>query len=258
MKSSISFIIVAYHPSPSAVAAMSRYDGMNVIVVDNGATLTKKDIGNATLITPKGNIGYGAAANIGIRRAIADKAEWCVILNQDTSFTRGGLSKFIQKLTALTPCIAGPFTGGLDPIRWTTVLPSDRKQYISGSCMAIHANVVNTIGYFYEPYFLYYEEVDYCVRARHAGFVLQKLTSTGISHDESMSLGKGSITHQYYLSRNHLLFVERQAPVGVKLREYIRLPKTLWEHESRHEAGAFLGIQDYLFRRFGKLNGGRV
>ena len=71
-------------------------------------------------------------------------------------------------------------------------------------------------------------------------------------HKESKSLGQGSYLHQYYLARNHLLFVERIAPIRVKMYEVIRFPKTITEHLTRHEHGAIAGIADYFIRRFGK------
>ncbi|MFZ5845239.1 MAG: glycosyltransferase family 2 protein, partial [Patescibacteria group bacterium] len=153
------------------------------------------------------------------------------------------------------PGIVGPFAGSLNPRRWTTIVPSKRADYISGSCIGIHREVIEKVGYFYEPYFLYYEEVDLCLRAKKQGFLLRWLPIKEISHEESVSLGKGSFLHQYYLSRNHLLFVERQAPFRVKLYEFLRLPKTIYEHYVRKEWGALAGIIDYFLRRFGPYRG---
>ena len=95
--------------------------------------------------------------------------------------------------------------------------------------MAIHKRVIEKIGYFYEPYFMYYEDADLCVRAKNAGFPLKKLNGAGIEHSDRPVWGKGSRIHEYYLARNHLWFVWRLAPWNVKLYELIRLPKTLLE-----------------------------
>ena len=166
------------------------------------------------------NRGYGGGANVGIKEALKNGAEWVVILNQDIVITKTALETFLQSLK--TPGIYGPFGGSLDSKRWTTIFPSRDTQYISGSMIAIHKNVITTIGYFYEPYFMYYEDVDFCIRAKRAGFLLTKVSSEGIAHKDH--------ANNFYLARNHFLFVLRQAPLGVKLYELIRLPKTLYEH----------------------------
>jgi len=254
MKQTVAFIIVSYHPKMEGFAklllALKEHP---TIIVDNGGTLTFDDVGRSTLISQTKNLGYGAAANIGVHHASGLGAKWFVILNQDIYLTKASVSGFIKTLTKLPPCVAGPFAGGLDVRRWTTILPSDAADYITGSCLAIHEKVVNKIGYFYEPYFLYYEDADYCVRAGKAGLPITNVLFEDAIHEESASLGKGSASHQYYLSRNHLLFVRRLAPARVKLYEFFRMGKTISEHITRHEKGALQGVRDFLLGRFGPM-----
>lgn len=205
----------------------------------------------------KKNVGYAGGANAGIKKALEGGAAWMVVMNQDLKLTTDAISKFSSSLAKSPPGIAGPFTGGLDPKRWTTVLPAQKNDYITGSMIAIHKSVIEKVGFLYEPYFLYYEEVDLCVRAKRAGFVLTHISTAGVSHEESVSLGRDSLAHQYYLARNHLLFVERCAPPYVRLYEYVRLPKTIAEHLIRGQRGGFLGVRDYLLRSFGQYNRGQ-
>lgn len=207
----------------------------NVIVVDN----------------TKNNRGYGGGANVGMRQALKLGAKWMVVMNQDIEMSKESVRTLTDVLKKSQPAIVGPFAGGLDPKRWTTIVPATKMDYISGSVFAIHRDIIDRIGYFYEPYFLYYEEVDYCIRARRGGFPLRWLPISGITHEESVGLGKGSFLHNYYLARNHLLFVERCAPRQVKLHEFLRLPKTIVEYTLK--PGALLGLFHYFLRRFGKL-----
>jgi GT2 family glycosyltransferase len=256
MRNTIAFIIIAYHPNVEELRALVRLlTDHPTIVVDNGGTLTLNDVGRATLLAQTKNLGYGAAANIGIHHASGLGSTWFVILNQDTTFTKDSIRSFCKALRKLPPCLAGPFAAGLDEKRWTAILPSDRIDYLTGSCLAIHEKVVRKIGYFFEPYFIYYEDAEYCVRAKRANFSLEKLDIAEISHEESLSLGKGSWLHQYYLARNHLLFVHRLAPNSVKLYELVRGIKTVPEHIVRREFGALAGIKDFLFGRFGEYQG---
>lgn len=210
-------------------------EGWEVMIVDN----------------TKNNRGYGGGANAGMKRAMRQGAQWFVIMNQDVKMTKEAVGSFTDILRKSQPAIVGPFAGQLDPKRWTTIVPATKMDYISGSVFAIHRDVIDKIGYFFEPYFMYYEEVDYCMRSKSAEFPLRWLPISGITHEESVGLGKGSFLHEYYLARNHLLFVERCAARSVKLHEFLRLPKTIFEHIV--QPGALLGLFHYFIRRFGRL-----
>ncbi len=223
------------------------------VIFDNDASLAKNlsvDVLNVKN-TKLSNLGYGGGINKRIREAIDKGYEWFIAMNQDLKVTKSGMEKFQKILEKSPPGIVGPFAGGLDPKRWTTILPSKNVDYISGACMAIHRDVIEKIGFFYEPYFMYYEDADYSLRAKKAGFPLIHVPVAGIAHDDTPMLGKGSFLHEYYLARNHLLFVERQAPPAVRLYEYLRLPKTMAEG-LRGNRGAGAGVADYLLHRFGE------
>lgn len=171
------------------------------------------------------NLGYGGGANVGMKTAFDAGARWVVVVNQDVTLTKVGIAKFVRALEEWGPGVVGPEAGSLDPKRWTTILSGNKKiDYISGSLMAIHREVYKTIGGFYEPYFMYYEDADISLRAKKAGFELRQVKIYGFGHETHGSPGKN-----YYLARNHLLFVFRNAPVSVKFHEIFRLPKTLWE-----------------------------
>lgn len=235
---SIFFVIVTYRPDKKTLAQLKA-------VLPKGET---KVIDNTNH-----NLGYGGGANVGMREAFESGAQWVIVMNQDLRLKKTAVKELTDILKKSGPAIVGPFAGKFDPRRWTTSVPATKMDYISGSCIAIHRDVVEKIGYFYEPYFLYYEEADLCIRAKRAGFALRWLPIKGIEHEETMSLGRGSFAHQYYLARNHLLFVERQAPPLVKLYEFLRLPKTKLEHIARRQWGALRGLLDYFIRRFGPL-----
>ena len=208
-KTNVWFIIVTYRPRDQLGKLLGGLRGMMLVVVDN----TER------------NLGYGGGANVGMKKAFSAGARWAVVVNQDVTLTRTGIMKFAEELERCEPGIIGPEAGSLDPKRWTTILPTSKKiDYISGSLMAIHRDVYEATDGFYEPYFMYYEDADISLRAKKAGFGLRQLDIDGFGHETHGSPGKN-----YYLARNHLLFVFRNAPFSVKLYELIRLPKTIWE-----------------------------
>jgi len=247
----IVFVIIGYHPNKRVLSSLlSALEGYTTIVVNNGKVGEIKRQGVEVVGGGK-NLGYAGGANLGMKTAFGNGARWVVICNQDLIMKKKSVGEFVRALQALPPSITGPFAGGLDPKRMTTIIPSVRADYITGSCIAIHRKVYKSVGNFYEPYFLYYEEVDYCLRAKRAGFPITHLSIDGITHEESVTLGNDSLAHQYYLSRNHLLFVERLALASVKCYEFIRMPLTIFEHISRKQWGALQGIRDYFLHRFG-------
>lgn len=259
MKKDICYIIVSYNGGNEVLKLASVFKNHSLIIVDNASVdgsieRIKKTYPSITILINKDNIGYGPAANTGIKSAYKKGFNWFVILNQDISISKNSINKFNKRLNSSLPSIIGPFKGQLDIRRYTSILNSatnSQIDYISGSFIAVNKKIVEKIGYFYEPYFMYYEDVDYCIRAKEY-FPLYHIKLDDISHKESSSLGIQSFLHQYYLSRNHLKFVQRLAPVKVKGYEIVRFPKTILEHISKKEFGAIYGVRDFVLGRFGR------
>lgn len=256
----IQFVIVTYQPDTKVLRNLVRtLSGYDIVLVDNGGSSVQKLMGRTgakavTYLTANKNVGYGAGANIGIRHARKHEAQWIVVLNQDLVLTKKAVKLFVELLTISPPGVIGPEAGSLDARRWTTILGNDAGDpaYISGSIVAIHTDVVKRIGYFYDRFFLYYEDVDYSVRAKAAGFPLTAVSIDGMVHEESTSLGRGSRQHEYYLARNHQLFIERNAPFPIRFMEALRLPWTYLSHRFSGNKGAQEGISDYVLRHFGR------
>ncbi len=248
----VEYIVVSYKASDKKLLSLQKLS-KNIEFIDNSNSINLvKSSENLNFISNKENLGYGGGANVGIKNSLSEGFEWFVILNQDLEISKNSLSLFEEHLKNSKPGIVGVFPGKLDENRWTTIIPSTETDYISGAFIAIHKDVVRKIGYFYEPYFMYYEDVDYCLRAKESGFPISKISLEGIKHEESPSLGKGSFMHEYYLSRNHMLFLQRQAPLKVKLKEYMRLPLTCYEYVQNQNKGALEGLKDYFMGRFGE------
>ena len=248
----IQYIVISYKSPIKNLLKLQKLS-RKVMFVDNSNFRPSKKIKTSlNIISLKNNLGYGGGANVGINDALKRGVKWVVILNQDLKITKSALNEFEHVIARSRPGIIGPFPGELDKNRWSTILPAEKADYISGSFIAIHRDVVKRIGLFYEPFFMYYEDVDYCIRAKEFGFPLTALKNSGIAHEDNSSLGKKSYLLEYYLARNHMLFVQRQAPLKVKLHEYLRVPKTLNEYIKSNNKGGIDGIKDYFVQKFGE------
>ncbi|MCX8008910.1 MAG: glycosyltransferase family 2 protein [Patescibacteria group bacterium] len=248
----IVFIILTYYPNEKSVdAIISAISPHPIIVVDN---TPKRNVPfeGVVYLPNEENLGYAGGMNAGLRHAYDHGASWMVVLNDDLVLNRDTIRTFVKHLNACNPGLVGPFSRSLDTKRWTASTKQSSIDFLSGSFLAIHRLVIETIGYFYEPYFMFYEDVEYCVRARKHGFTLQTIKLPTLQHNESSRFQNKKFLHEYYLARNHYLFVERNAPIAVQFHELIRFPKTIYEHLKKKEWGALAGIRDYCFRTFGK------
>lgn len=250
------FIVLTYYPDRKRISSLvQKLARHHVIVVDNTPKSDRKKYAPTDLVFTGENLGYAGGMNRGMRYSFRRGAQWVILFNDDLNLSPESASQFVAKLKKIEPGVAGPFRGRLDPVRWTSVYPYSGTSfdYLSGSFMAIHKNVIKKVGYFWEPYFIYYEDIELCQRAKHAGFPLVYISAKA-SHKDSTTMKRGSVDHEYYLARNHLLFVERNAPVGVKIHEFLRLLKTFYEHRGSGNIGGELGVRDYMLRRFGRRN----
>ncbi len=253
-ESKIWFIVLTYRPKlKSLIIHLQVFKEFPYVLVDNSEIFNEYPKKIKVVRTGK-NLGYTGGMNRGISYCLSHGADWVIVLNQDVQISKKGITQFCKALQKCDPRIVGPEAGSLDSRRWTTMLASrpgleagSRVDYISGSMMAIHREVWEKIGGFYEPYFMYYEDADLCMRAKNLGFPLLQVKVDGFLHEPGKSLGK-----EYYLARNHLLFAKRLAPILVKIHELLRLPKTLMEHNQMENSEAIRGIGDFMAGRFGK------
>lgn len=251
-----------------------------VVVIDNGSKDNTIPILKKTpkikVIISKRNTGCDEGTNIAIRYALGKGAKYILVFSPDVHFERDYLKNLFntfkedEKIGIVgSKIITGDkkiwslggrldkkrFSGGLIGYRDKDVLNKKKTydvDYVPGAVMLIKKEVFEKIGYFSEDYFIYYEDVDICTRAKRAGFRVVLNPNAKLVHYASTSVEVNSSVMQYYLARNHLLFVERFADRYFLFREFVRLPKTLWEHCTRKEKFAILGIKDYFLRRFGK------
>jgi len=214
-----------------------------IIVVDNGSLTDKTPqwrirYPDVTFIRSEKNLGFAGGNNLGIRQA---KGEYLFLVNNDTEFTPGLVEKLAGVLDAqpevgmVSPMIKY-FSdknliqyAGYTPINYYTGRNScvgqrenDNGQfdnitgptaYCHGAAMMIRKTAVEKAGLMNENFFLYYEEMDWCEHIKRAGYQAWVCTSALIYHKESISVGKKSDLKEYFMTRNRMLFIRRNAPI---------------------------------------------
>jgi GT2 family glycosyltransferase len=93
--------------------------------------------------------------------------------------------------------------------------------FVSGCAMLIRAQAWRTVGEFDSAYFLYYEEVDWCLRARRVGWKVMYIPHIAVWHADRTSSRTELGLVTYYTTRNRLLLARRYADRWTRLAVYL-------------------------------------
>ncbi len=268
----------------------SSYKNLTVVVVDNfsndgSCDFIKKNYKKVILIQNHSNLGWTGGNNRGIKYALKQKADIIFILNNDTQIDKKCIEELVKEITRHDETgIVGPkillstngrktnrisFAGGKftsnryfgvhignNKVDDKTYRKVKQTQFITGAAIMIKREVFKRAGLFDDNYFIYYDEADFCIRAKKLGFKIYFVPTAYAYHEFSGTVELNSPFQNYYTTRNHYLFVEKNAPLKVKLREFVRTPKTAYEFfrnkDKNKRMYSLLGIRDYYLRRFGK------
>lgn len=216
----------------------------NIIVVDNAspygeAEYIEKKWKKIHVIRMRANAGFSKANNEGIKFALSLGADYCLLLNLDTVVCDGMLEKLISSIPDGNNGISTPriYTtqskiyncfDSKESIPWYTGGIIDRETFIinqhlyeyedttirnvefaSGCCMLIPKEVILKVGFLDEEYFLYYEDVDYCLHLQKLGFEICYNPNALLWHAEGGSQRQEKKAADYYLTRNRLLCIQK-------------------------------------------------
>lgn len=267
------------------------------LVVDNGSidgSVPKiwQQLPSVRLVETDRNLGYAGGNNVGIRYALEHGAEYICILNNDVTVAPGFLVSMMSAVQsdstvgAATPLIAATdqpeqvwaLGSGVD---WSTGSVSrlhagesisswhDRPPFAvdaaSGSAMIVKREVFDAVGLMDEDFFLYYEETDWCLRVKQAGYQILAVPSSVVFHQVSAALGASSPVIDYYMLRNHLRFIARHwsgvARLRLQARVVLRNLATVTAYTLKPHAGEripnrnarLLALRDALLGRWGRM-----
>ena len=290
----IAIIIVNYNGNADTFQCLESIDEKlshseiyhyDVFLVDNASSnpIINKELScynfNIHYIQSKENLGFAGGNNIAIQY-IKDRNliyDYYFLLNNDTVIIDNSVDCLINKMEETGVEIGGLVNYYYDnpielwqagshirPSRLSGKLEIDFDQNsdgfipvdaIPGSSMMINSDVINEIGLFDERYFAYFEEVDFCVRAKARGFKVSFLPNTKILH----KVGRSSTSRlkHYLRSRNTLLFYSqnyRNHMIIAYLRVILRTIKLIVKQNKGfgYIKPAIKGVMDYRAGRFCK------
>ena len=275
------------------IDSVSACLGKNIrlIIVDNGsgasqlAALKDKittarsesadpEDGLITLIENAHNSGFARANNIAIKFCLDQDHNWIWLLNNDTWQTQNNLSNLSQRLANCEAGLYGTIirekdkadiAGGYQFNKWTSRykaienvdkrLSNDPLSYISGASMLMHHSVPQQIGLLNESTFLYFEELDYCIRARQSGIKIGVLADVSVDHIAAGSASDASLknlktyhetwsTLQFYATHQKALF-----PLMLIARTLIKLMRLILASRRQELSTVLKATTDFMSAR---------
>jgi hypothetical protein len=230
----------------------NQVSSFDTIIVDNGSnddsvTEIKKRFPRATLVETSQNLGYAGGNNVGIEYALKQGADLILLLNNDTVVDKQFIASLLK--TAQNSPKAGIF--GAYPIRMANPEKIDHLggrwnsstatfdliglgaakgfkteqplDYVCGCSILIRRQVFETIGLLESNFFLFWEEADFCMRAKKAGFGIEICYEAQLHHKISASFIGGAPHKTYFWWRGRFLWMERNCSKEEKARLYKRV-----------------------------------
>jgi hypothetical protein len=260
-------------------------ESLEVIVVDNASTQDEaSEIENrfphVMVIRSNENLGFAGGNNLGIQ---ASHGKYLFFLNNDTIIHQpSAISHLIKRLESsdeigiISPKIR--FSWNNQPIQYAGYTPlsyitlrnkpigcgeEDQGQYDTahptpyahGAARMVKREVIEKAGLMPECYFLYYEELDWSVMIRRAGYEIWYEPACTVFHKESQTTGRISPLKTFYITRNRLLFAKRNIKGVSKYVSYLYLmaivtPKDIlkycWQGRKDLSKATFNGIIQFM------------
>jgi len=262
-------------------------DSTGIIVVDNGSRepVGEALAGRARVLRSAENRGYAGGANLGVRAALDDGADVVLLLNDDVRLypeaTRAALAALgsDERIAVVGPKVLaredpsrlwlawGDVTWGQSLVALRGAGEPDGPRFgqsrdadwIAGCAMWIRRTALAGIGLFDETFFAYHEEVDWCARARRAGWRVLYCPAAVVTHTGRGAAGGATAVRirKYFAARNSVLFARKHATFAqrAKLASLLAttLPLQLFYHWPRGGAAdvwlKIRGVRDALAGR---------
>jgi len=292
-------VIVNYRtPEQTAIAmrslAASDQPVEPLILIDNAADGdARAALGNVSsrvvYEATSRNLGFSGGVNLGVRRALAAGADAVLLVNSDAIVPPDCVGRLADFLDAFSDVgVVGPLllsranpdriaSAGLTYSRRTGRMrqlhegePARVHEFgarldvdaVSGCVTLVRRTVFDAIGLLDERFFYSFEDLDFCLRARAAGFRIAIAGHAIAYHQGGHSIGAAATARLYFAARNHLLLAAQLAPRDRTIAFATRTATIVLlnaAHAVRARSGSLptrlqavgRGVRDYALGRFG-------
>ena len=177
----------------------SQYSRLRILLIDNGSPDGSGERLHARFPTIPylqmgQNLGYGVANNRGIEWALAHRADYVLVVNNDAVVLPEAIGRLVEAAESREEvAIVAPFIGYHDdpetgwyaggdfsrlrglgvhraPRPAESLTKPEEVSFVSGCVCLISAQAIRDVGTFAEDFFAYVEDAEFCVRLRRAGY----------------------------------------------------------------------------------------
>ncbi len=295
-KPSVVIVIVNWNSCDDTINCIESlkkvtYPEYEVVIVDNGSTdgsekVLRGRFPELTLIQTGHNLGFAGGVNAGIKYALKKGADYILLLNNDTVVAPDFLEELVKVAErdekAGILCSKIYFYNRPDRIWYagatfhslmglTVLVGYERKDNEkfntiketepTGCSMLLKREVCEKIGLFDEQYFCYYEDMDFGMRAKRAGFKTLYVPSSKVWHKIGVTT-RGSLGMIYYLVRNSMKFADTYYPLpwfvrhiryGLIVAVYTMYVTVTQRQKLKGMKRIYQAVRDYFNGRFGEL-----
>lgn len=225
----------------------SFYPNSELIIIDNASdqetinflkNVENKKLSNVKIIFNGKNFGFAGGNNIGMKKAQGD---YIILINNDTKVTPGWISRLVFHVNQKNVGLVGPVTNNIGneskinidydqssqidierkalrytSAHWGEKLNLDR---IAAFCWILSKKTYEKIGGLDERFFpAYYEDDDYCMRIKKAGYDIYCADDIFVHHFENGSVKKSDNTK--WLNESRKKFDEKWGEDAWKPHKY--------------------------------------
>ena len=236
---STSIVILNYNGGKDVIECLESvrnidYPSYEIIVVDNASTdnsveSIRKKFPEVKIIRNESNLGFAEGNNVGIREA---NSHYVMLLNDDAVVGKNILKDLTAAIEERRNIgMAGPMilyyhdpdriwsAGGRLSLfgfasHWGKGLARGScssarlVDFLSGCSVLIKKEVIDKIGLLDAEYFLYFEDIDFCFKARAAGYECLYVPSPTVWHKVTASWITNPVQAYYYM-RNAIIFAKK-------------------------------------------------
>jgi GT2 family glycosyltransferase len=222
-----------------------EYPNLTIVVVENGSHTdwAWPEARGPQVVRSAQNSGYAGGNNLGLRSALTHGSAYALLINNDAVMRPDAIGHMVrcaerdQRIALVGAKLLrtgdptrqsgsygrityGPFlvrihgAGQLDP---AADRDSRDVEWVSGCCLLVRLAALTDIGFLDEQFFLYNEDVDWCLRARRQGYRVVFEPRAVALHESPASLD-ATCRRAYFLARNGLLFARKHASFSNRLK----------------------------------------
>jgi GT2 family glycosyltransferase len=252
-----------------------------MIVVDNGSSdLSIEALASAvpdcTVIPLHRNHGFCVPNNLGIKAALAGGCSHVLLMNNDATVESGALEQMLRALAERPELgIVAPLVRLENGLVWSgggliedwhpvhlQIAPNDPGQssrvvdWVSGCVCLVRREVFESVPELHANYFAYFEDVDFCLKARDGGLLSAVVPAAMATHHIDKRESHNPL-RVYLMQRNQLIWLSRRsAPGWISVRSVLGGLRTVigWTARTQHRslrpmrAPLLLGILDGVLK----------